>query len=97
MMIPRRYQKTILKLLLIIPLLWLLVTFFLSSTDHDKSDQSLNNVNSHKVKDKHKPDAKAQARVDLLRNSNRLGRWIENKLLPRPPGNETNVLFMFRS
>ena len=74
-MIPRRYQKTILKLLLIIPLLWLLVTFFLSSTDNDKSEQSLNN--SHKVRDKHKPDAKAQARVDLLRNSNRLGRWTE--------------------
>ena len=76
-MLPRRYQKTILKLLLVVPVLWLIVTLFISS-DNVKSE-----LNSHKVRDKHKDEQQqqkpvAQARVDLLHNSNRLGEMFIN-------------------
>ena len=60
-----RYRNVLLKLCVVLPLLWLLVTLFLQSDDI-KSEQ-----NRNKVRDKHKP--LAQARVDLLHNSNRLG------------------------
>jgi len=62
-MLPRRYRNTLLKLLVILSLLWLVVTFFIQSDNHNKSEN-----NSHKLKEK----PKSQARVDLLHKSNRL-------------------------
>ena len=71
-MLPRRYRNTLLKLVVAIPLLWLVVTLLLHSSD-SKSESSQNSHNKHR--DKHKQDAgpRAEARVDLLHNSNRLG------------------------
>lgn len=71
-MLPRRYRNTLLKLVVVIPLLWLVVTLFLHSSSDSKSDSS--QQKSHKHRDKHKQGGpRAEARVDLLHNSNRLG------------------------
>ena len=67
MMLPRRYRNTILKLLVILSLLWLVVTLFIQSDSHNKSENS--------QKSKEKPQS--QARVDLLHKSNRLGELLE--------------------
>ena len=66
-MLPRRYRNTILKLLVLVPLLWLVVTLFIQSDS--KQSHNSNNDNSHKKK------PQSQARVDLLHNSNRLGEY----------------------
>ena len=65
MLLARRYRTTLVKLVGVIPLVWLAVTLILHTAD-TKSESS--QQQSQKHRDKHK-----EARVDLLHNSNRLG------------------------